>query len=180
MKAYRYVSKSRWKSIQERGEMQPYRNLCIHHVDDGESVFSMSTEHSTLGFVALHPLIALFNLKNTVTALTLPKYCNQKSLFFFLEPKPREWVDCGEFDRLIGCIESPGEVICLEVELDRKDNAYVYDWRANRDSKEMVSRDYYVNRIPLPDYTLGTFRLPEIVVSQALPLERIKLFNSTI
>jgi hypothetical protein len=150
-------------------------------------------------FVSSDKLVPYKRLDSGVLRDRAPDFAKEKYLFAFLDyPEPELWKSNPEFPdlwrRIMEHIMHEDFLVrLLQFEVTPEDNAFVVDWAHMERVRDAMDRgmciehtgnekniavvmdatDKYIDsRVPLADYD-GNFTLPELVIANPIPLERV-------
>jgi hypothetical protein len=183
---YHYTNREGWEGIRfgQRGYL-------IKHPLTGDLVESETVK----GWMIPHRRL----IPEGIESSSLPEQASQPAIFGLPEPKPKSWLDYKDctsvWDDLLSCCSKmDNRLILLKLSLTENDHPIIVDYvHLRRMAKELSEKNsseeyrrkliagnkaYWESQTPLDKYS-GTFILPEIVVFNPIPLERVEFVEET-
>ncbi len=182
-KLYHYKYPYGAEKLAKKG-MKPSRPLFTICLENNESMFSLPDEWGLHKF-KWHPILRYRFREDIRRGRSMPEYAHDLYTYCLSEPIPQNWVESGEFARLMrhhqGIVgRIPG---CVEVTLVPDDEIYVVDWSLMipqpmpSEKFDVAQKRYIKSRVTLEDYVEGSYELPEFLIRNFIPPERLRVLS---
>jgi len=179
---YHYTNIEGWNGIRNG-----HSGYMIKHPITGKLVESETVK----GWMLPHRRV----VPEGIEASQIDNQATSAAIFGLTEPTPKSWINYKEecefslWDYLLSCCRKGKDMaFLLKIKLAEEDNPLVLDYsHIRKTSKDLQTlkgtdryktrlaeghRDYWNSRVKLSDYQ-GNFTLPEVVIFNPIPLERI-------
>jgi len=181
---YHFTNRAGWKGVNEGNTDFVYKDPRIGKYVEGKNIRGLWPSRRLIS--------------QGLESQLVPFEATEPAVFGLPEEKPESWIqykDCiNVFDYLMSCCagfsdeEGRRDLVLLSVDLNPEDNPFVVDYlhirhlardfstESNPIRKQTIlsegNRRYWESRVPLANYK-GNFTLPEIVIWNPIPQDRV-------